>query len=63
MLVEVVSMDGDTKLKNVHSEPGRSKRRNLSFDGISLVLKLYIKCKAHASSYILHLYVYLGNYY
>lgn len=45
MIVEVVSIDGSIKLKNVHSDPERPKRRNPSFDGISLVLKLCIKYK------------------
>lgn len=45
MLVEVISIYGDTKLKNIHSEPGRLKSRNLSFDGISLVLKCLLSVK------------------
>lgn len=59
----MVSMDGDTKLKNVHGEPGRPEGRNLNLDGTSLVLKLYTKCKTQVCSYILYLCIYLGNYY
>ena len=55
MLVEVISIYEDTKLKNIHSEPGRPKSRNLSFDGISLSLKMSIKCKTNVCSYIVHI--------
>lgn len=60
MLVEVISTYGNTKLKNIHSEPGRPKSRNLSFDGISLVSKCLLSVKL---TFVPTLCISSGNYY
>lgn len=45
--MDMASIDWNTKLRNVYMGTGRPKRRNLSFGGICLVLKLYIQCESH----------------